>query len=86
MRCRIMVSFPRNIDTLAEAVVLVTAKDAVKLAHPVDPRVWVVEIDVDLPPSLLNHLTGLLPRRRQRTSLMPFNIVIPALWFDAITR
>lgn len=51
----------KQLDALAEAVVLVTAKDAVKLTHPVDPRVWVVEIDVDLPPSLLNHLTGLLP-------------------------
>ena len=50
-----------QLDMLAEATVIVTAKDAVKLAHPVDPRVWVVEIDVDLPPSLLNYLTGLLP-------------------------
>ena len=51
----------RQLDMLAEAVVLVTAKDAVKFVHPVDPRVWVVEINVDLPPSLLNHLIGLLP-------------------------
>ena len=51
----------RQLDMLAEAAVLVTAKDAVKLAHPVDPRIWVVEIDVKLPPSLLNHLSGLLP-------------------------
>lgn len=51
----------RDLDALEQDVVLVTAKDAVKLADPVDPRVWVVEIDVDLPPSLLNHLTGLLP-------------------------
>ena len=51
----------RELDALEQDVVLVTAKDAVKLAHLVDPRIWVVEIDVALPPSLLDLLTRLLP-------------------------
>ena len=50
-----------DLDVLEQDVVLVTAKDAVKLALLVDPRVWVVEIDVALPPSLLDLLTRLLP-------------------------
>ena len=50
-----------DLDGLEQDVVLVTAKDAVKLAHLVDRRVWVVEIDVALPPSLLDLLTRLLP-------------------------
>ena len=50
----------RALDTLQENVVLVTAKDAVKLSVPVDPRVWVVEIDVTLPPSFLDQLARLL--------------------------
>lgn len=50
----------RALDMLKEEVVLVTNKDSVKLAVPVDPRIWVVEIDVILPPSLLDQLTRLL--------------------------
>ncbi len=53
----------RALDTLEQDVILVTAKDAVKLSVPIDPRVWVVEIDVMLPPSLLDQLTRLLPTK-----------------------
>ena len=50
-----------HLDRRGEEVVLVTAKDAVKLPECVDPRVWVVAIKVALPSSLLTRLTALLP-------------------------
>ena len=53
-----------HLDRRDEQVVLVTAKDAVKLAACTDPRVWVVAIEVALPSSLLTRLTALLPPAR----------------------
>ena len=53
-----------HLDRREEAVVLITAKDAVKLPECSDPRVWVVAIEVTLPASLLKRLTALLPPAR----------------------
>ena len=53
-----------RLDRREEEVVLMTAKDAVKLAACTDPRVWVVAIEVALPSSLLTRLTALLPPAR----------------------
>ena len=53
-----------HLDRRGEQVVLVTAKDAVKLPECADPRVWVVAIEVALPSSLLTRLTALLPPAR----------------------
>ena len=53
-----------RLDRRDEQIVLLTAKDAVKLAECVDPRVWVVAIEVALPSSLLARLTALLPPAR----------------------
>ena len=55
---------PAHLDRRGEQVVLVTAKDAVKLPECTDPRVWVVAIEVALPASLLTRLTALLPPAR----------------------
>ena len=53
-----------RLDRREEEVVLMTAKDAVKLTECTDPRVWVVAIEVALPSSLLTKLTALLPSAR----------------------
>ena len=53
-----------HLDRRDEQVVLITAKDAVKLPKCTDPRVWVVAIEVALPSSLLTRLTALLPPAR----------------------
>ena len=53
-----------HLDRRDEQVVLITAKDAVKLPECTDPRVWVVAIEVALPSSLLTRLTALLPPAR----------------------
>ena len=53
-----------HLDRRSEQVVLITAKDAVKLPECADPRVWVVAIEVALPSSLLTRLTALLPPAR----------------------
>ena len=55
---------PAHLDRRDEKVVLMTAKDAVKLPECTDPRVWVVAIEVALPSSLLTRLTALLPPAR----------------------
>ena len=55
---------PAHLDRREEEVVLMTAKDAVKLPECTDPRVWVVAIEVALPSSLLTRLTALLPPAR----------------------
>lgn len=54
-----------HLESCDESVILVTAKDAVKLPRDTDPRVWVVEIEVALPASLLARLEGLLPAPAQ---------------------
>ena len=53
-----------HLDRREEQVVLITAKDAVKLFEKADPRIWVVAIEVALPSSLLARLTALLPPPR----------------------
>jgi tetraacyldisaccharide 4'-kinase len=53
-----------HLDRREEQVVLITAKDAVKLTEEADPRIWVVAIEVALPSSLLARLTALLPSAR----------------------
>jgi|GEM_PF-5300053 len=53
-----------HLDRRDEQVLLMTAKDAVKLPECTDPRVWVVAIEVALPSSLLTKLTALLPAAR----------------------
>ena len=53
-----------HLDRRDEQIVLMTAKDAVKLPECNDPRVWVVAIEVALPSSLLTRLTALLPPAR----------------------
>ena len=53
-----------HLDRRDEQVLLMTAKDAVKLSECTDPRVWVVAIEVALPSSLLTKLTALLPSAR----------------------
>jgi tetraacyldisaccharide 4'-kinase len=53
-----------HLDRREEQVVLITAKDAVKLTEKADPRIWVVAIEVALPSSLLARLTALLPSAR----------------------
>jgi tetraacyldisaccharide 4'-kinase len=53
-----------HLDRREEQVVLITAKDAVKLTEIADPRIWVVAIEVALPSSLLARLTALLPSAR----------------------
>jgi tetraacyldisaccharide 4'-kinase len=53
-----------HLDRREEQVVLITAKDAVKLTEVADPRIWVVAIEVALPSSLLARLTALLPSAR----------------------
>ena len=54
-----------HLESCVEPVILVTAKDAVKLPRETDPRVWAVEIEVALPASLLARLGGLLPAPAQ---------------------
>ena len=53
-----------HLDRREEQLVLITAKDAVKLSEKADPRIWVVAIEVVLPSSLLARLTALLPPAR----------------------
>ncbi|MDP7408201.1 MAG: tetraacyldisaccharide 4'-kinase [Luminiphilus sp.] len=53
-----------HLDRRDEQVLLMTAKDAVKLPGCTDLRVWVVAIEVALPSSLLTKLTALLPSAR----------------------
>jgi len=55
---------PAQLDRHDEQIVLMTAKDAVKLPECADARVWVVAIEVALPSSLLARLTALLPPAR----------------------
>ena len=53
-----------HLDRRDEQVLLMTAKDAVKLPDCTDPRVWVVAIEVALPSSLLTKLRALMPSAR----------------------
>ena len=43
-----------SLNALTGEVILVTSKDAIKLPKDADARLWVVEIEVTLPPLLLD--------------------------------
>ena len=49
-----------SLNALTGEVILMTSKDAIKLPKDADARVWVVEIEVTLPPSLLDKVTATL--------------------------
>ena len=55
-----------------------TSKDAIKLPNDADARLWVVEIAVTLPPSLLDKVTATLAEQALSPNAMTFDIVIPA--------
>jgi len=46
-------------------MILITAKDAIKLSGSIDSRLWVVEIEVQLPAALLAGLHDKLPTLMQ---------------------
>jgi tetraacyldisaccharide 4'-kinase len=43
-------------------VILLTEKDAVKCSHLQDDRIWVVPLEAELPPSLINLMSQVLHR------------------------
>lgn len=49
-----------SLNALGGDVILMTGKDAIKLPNDADPRLWVVEIEVTLPPSLLHKVIATL--------------------------
>ena len=52
---------PLHLESVEAQTVLITAKDAIKLSGLIDSRLWVVEIEVQLPASLLAGLQDKLP-------------------------
>ena len=59
------VIMPQHLMGVETDIVLITAKDAIKLSGSIDSRLWVVEIEVGLPASLLAGLNDKLPTRVQ---------------------
>ena len=59
------VLMPQHLMGVETDIVLITAKDAIKLSGSIDSRLWVVEIEVGLPASLLAGLNDKLPTRVQ---------------------
>jgi tetraacyldisaccharide 4'-kinase len=59
------VIMPQQLRGIAAETVLITEKDAIKLSGSIDSRLWVVEIEVQLPASLLTGLHDKLPTRVQ---------------------
>ena len=49
-----------SLNALTGDVILMTSKDAIKLPDDADARLWVVEIAVTLPPSVLDKVTATL--------------------------
>ena len=49
-----------SLNALTGEAILMTSKDAIKLPNDADARLWVVEIEVTLPPSLLDKVTATL--------------------------
>ncbi len=49
-----------SLNALTADVILMTSKDAIKLPDDADARLWVVEIEVTLPQSLLDKVTATL--------------------------
>ena len=56
---------PQHLVGVETEIVLITEKDAIKLTGSIDSRLWVVEIEVQLPASLLTGLHDKLPMRVQ---------------------
>jgi len=56
---------PQHLVGVETEIVLITEKDAIKLTGSIDSRLWVVEIEVQLPASLLAELHDKLPMRVQ---------------------
>ena len=56
---------PHHFMGVKTEIVLMTAKDAIKLNGSIDSRLWVVEIEAQLPASLLAGLHDKLPTRVQ---------------------
>jgi len=59
------VIMPQHLAGVQSEIVLMTAKDAIKLNGSIDSRLWVVEIEAQLPASLLAGLHDKLPTRVQ---------------------
>ena len=59
------VIMPQHLAGVQSEIVLMTAKDAIKLSGSIDSRLWVVEIEVQLPASLLAALHDKLPTLAQ---------------------
>ena len=59
------VVMPQHLAGVQSEIVLMTAKDAIKLSGSIDSRLWVVEIEAQLPASLLAGLHDKLPTRVQ---------------------
>ena len=59
------VIMPQHLAGVQSEIVLMTAKDAIKLSGSIDSRLWVVEIEAQLPASLLAGLHDKLPTRVQ---------------------
>ena len=57
------VIMPQHLAGVQSEIVLMTAKDAIKLSGSIDSRLWVVEIEAQLPASLLAGLHDKLPTR-----------------------
>ena len=49
-----------SLNALTGDVILMTSKDAIKLPDDADARLWVVEIEVMLPPLLLDKVAATL--------------------------
>jgi tetraacyldisaccharide 4'-kinase len=56
---------PQHLERLEAEMILITAKDAIKLSGSIDSRLWVVEIEVQLPAALLAGLHDKLPTLMQ---------------------
>lgn len=56
---------PQHLESVEAEMILITAKDAIKLSGSIDSRLWVVEIEVQLPAALLAGLHDKLPTLMQ---------------------
>lgn len=56
---------PQHLESVEAEMILITAKDAIKLSGSIDSRLWVVEIEAQLPAALLAGLHDKLPTLMQ---------------------
>lgn len=56
---------PQHLERLEAEMILITPKDAIKLSGSIDSRLWVVEIEAQLPAALLAGLHDKLPTLMQ---------------------